>query len=321
MGVATSTHEYRDPETLLAHADVALYRAKAEERGTFHFFTDQLHRDVRQRFHLLTELRRAIQQRELVLHYQPQVNMQTGAIVGLEALVRWLHPHAGMIPPSQFIPAAENSGLIIALGQFVLVEACRQARQWIDEGITVPAMAVNVSPTQFKWHSRLDEEVLDALRKTRISANLLELELTETALMQASRDNSSLLQAMRDRGIRIAIDDFGTGYSCLDYLRRFPASRIKIAQTFVAEITHSAGSAAITRATISLGRELGLSVIAEGVETADQVALLTKWGCHEAQGYLYAKPMPAEKIPELLRLGKIHDPDELPESSRCARSA
>jgi EAL domain-containing protein (putative c-di-GMP-specific phosphodiesterase class I) len=182
-------------------------------------------------------------------------------------------------------------------------------------------MAVNVSPTQFKWHSRLDEEVLDTLRKTRISADLLELELTETALMQASRDNSSLLQAMRDRGIRIAIDDFGTGYSCLDYLRRFPASRIKIAQTFVAEITHSAGSAAITRATISLGRELGLSVIAEGVETAEQVDLLTKWGCHEAQGYRYAKPMPSEKIPELLRQGKIQDPDALPESSRCARSA
>jgi EAL domain-containing protein (putative c-di-GMP-specific phosphodiesterase class I) len=262
-------------------------------------------KEVHRRVTLLAELRDAIQREELFLVYQPQVNMETRAIVGLEALIRWRHPKRGLVSPDQFIPAAENSGLIISLGQWVLWEACRQMRCWLNMGIKVPLIAVNVSPTQFKAPSDFSAEIAAALVETNISPEMLEIELTETALMRASRHNGAILQSLRDQGIRIAIDDFGTGYSSLDYLRRFPVSRIKIAQTFVEDIASNAGSAAITRAAISLGRELGLSVIAEGVETDEQVTLLTQWGCEEAQGYHFAKPLSIQDATTLLRLGSV----------------
>jgi EAL domain-containing protein (putative c-di-GMP-specific phosphodiesterase class I) len=262
-------------------------------------------REVRHRYTLLSELREAIDRHQLFLVYQPQVDMETRDILGLEALVRWRHPCRGIVSPGQFIPAAENSGLIISLGQWVLLELCRQARRWLDAGIDLPVIAVNVSPTQFKSPSDLASEIGAMLHASGLAPSMLEIELTETALMQASRHNAAVLQNLRNQGIRVAIDDFGTGYSCLDYLRRFPASRIKIAQTFVADIAHDAGSAAITRAAIGLGRELGLGVIAEGVETAEQVALLRSWGCKEAQGYHFVAPIASEQVATLLRQRKL----------------
>lgn len=304
IGIATHTEEQDDAESLLAHADVALYHAKSEGRDTFRFFTAAMDHAVHQRVRLLAELREALQRDELFLVYQPQVDMETQAIVGLEALVRWQHPSRGIISPGQFIPAAENSGLIISIGQRVLELVCRQARGWLDAGFRLPIIAFNVSPTQFKAPFELSEEIDAAARRYGINSAGIEIELTETALMQASRHSSEVVQRLRNRGVRIAIDDFGTGYSCLDYLRRFPASRIKIAQTFVSDITSNSGSAAITRAAISLGRELSLSVIAEGVETAEQVALLQDWGCREAQGYFFAKPLPAAEVSALLRVGR-----------------
>ncbi|MBA3914441.1 MAG: EAL domain-containing protein [Acidobacteriales bacterium] len=305
LGLATCEYECSDPEVLLAHADAALYHAKAEGRGTFRFFTAALHNEVRDRITLLAELREAIAKDQLFLMYQPQVDMESGALVGLEALVRWRHPERGLIPPAQFIPAAENSGLIISLGKWVLREACRQTRSWMNMGLHVPVIAVNVSPTQFKGPSDLAAEVAATLACFDLSPEFLEIELTETALMQASGRNSNVMQNLRERGVRIAIDDFGTGYSCLDYLRRFPASRIKIAQTFISEIAGNSGSAAITRAAIGLGRELSLSVIAEGVETEEQAALLTKWGCKEAQGYLFARPLHFGDVSTLLEIGRV----------------
>ena len=307
IGVATHTESQDDAETLLAYEDVALYYAKSEGRDTFRFFTAAMNHAVHQRVRLLAELREALQHDELFLVYQPQVDMKTREIVGLEALVRWRHPGLGIVSPGQFIPAAENSGLIISIGQRVLEMVCRQARGWLDQGLRLPIIAFNVSPTQFKAPFELSEEIDAAARRSGINAAGIEIELTESALMEASRHSNEVLQRLRNRGVRIAIDDFGTGYSCLDYLRRFPASRIKIAQTFVSDITSNTGSAAITRAVISLGRELSLSVIAEGVETAEQIALLQNWGCKEAQGYYFAKPLPADEISAMLRLGRVRD--------------
>jgi diguanylate cyclase (GGDEF)-like protein/PAS domain S-box-containing protein len=301
IGIANSDETEADAGVLLAHADVALYRGKTEGRGTFRFFTSAMDEEVRQRVALLRELREAIGKQELFLLYQPQVNMETGETVGLEALVRWRQQGSRIMPASRFIAAAESGGLIIALGQFVLSQACRQVRSWLDAGLKVPLVAVNVSPAQFKASSEFGAEIARILHQTGIAAEMLEIELTESALMQTSRDNVDTLRHVRQQGVRIAIDDFGTGYSCLDYLRRFPASRIKIAQTFVADLTHDAGSAAIIRAAVGLGRELGLGVIAEGVETAEQAALLRQWGCREAQGFYFARPLTPEEVPDFLR--------------------
>ena len=305
IGIAGCDHDHGDAETLLAHADAALYRAKSEERGTFRFFTHRLHDDVRQRVDLLVDLRRAIEQQEFTLLYQPQIDMLSGDIVGVEALIRWQHPARGLLQPSEFMTAAENSGLTIPLGRFVLFEACRQTRRWLDSGLKVPLIAVNVSPLQFKAPTRFSTEINQALKEFRLDPSTLEIELTETALMHVSRDNSKCLGHMRDQGIRLAVDDFGTGYSCFDYLRHFPVSRLKIARSFVDEITSNNSSAAVTRAAINLGRELGVGLIAEGVELAEQASLLTKWGCRAGQGFYFAAPLNVEQITPLLRRGKI----------------
>ena len=305
IGIATCDHDHADAETLLAHADAALYRAKSEERGTFRFFTHRLHDDVRQQVGLLLDLRRGIEEQEFILLYQPQVDMPTGNIIGVEALIRWQHPERGLLLPAEFLAAAENSGLSIPLGRFVLFEACRQTRRWLDAGIKVPLIALNVSSLQFKAPTRFSSEIHQAISEFRLQPNLLEIELTETALMQVSHHNGNCLGNLRDQGIRLAIDDFGTGYSCFDYLRHFPVSRLKIAQSFVNEIASSSSSAAVTRAAINLGRELGVRLIAEGVETAEQAFLLIKWGCLAGQGFYFSAALNVEQITPLLGDGKI----------------
>jgi EAL domain-containing protein (putative c-di-GMP-specific phosphodiesterase class I) len=201
--------------------------------------------------------------------------------------------------------AAENSGLSIQLGQFVLTEACRQTRRWLDTGIRMPVMALNVSPLQFKAPTRFSIGINRALKEFRLQPASMEIELTETALMQVSRDCSKCLRTMRDQGIRLAIDDFGTGYSCFDYLRHFPVSRLKIARCFVDEITKSSSSAAVTRAAIHLGKELGLGLLAQGVETAEQVSLLTSWGCRAGQGFYFSEALDVDGITRLLQSGNV----------------
>jgi diguanylate cyclase (GGDEF)-like protein/PAS domain S-box-containing protein len=305
IGIATYESDALGPEALLAHADVALYRAKSEGRHTYRFFTGAMDAEVRKRVALTSELHAGIAAGELFLEYQPQVNMETSGLVGLEALVRWNHPTRGVLLPGEFLPAAERSGLIVMLGNFVLRAACRQARQWLESGVALPPVAVNVSALQFKAPRELESEIELVLAATGLPPNLLEIEMTETALMGTSSGHDNLVERLRARGLRIAIDDFGTGYSSLLYLRRFPVDRIKIAQEFVKDIGVEASDTVIVKATIGLARELGITVIAEGVETADQLRLLHAWGCRQAQGYFFAPPMPAEDILPLLRGGSI----------------
>ncbi len=301
IGIATFGPDSPNAESLLTHADVALYRAKSEGRGTFRFFTDAMDRDVKARVSLGTELRKAIAEGQLLLFYQPEVELETGRIIGLEALVRWNHPRRGLIGPGEFIPVAERSGLIIELGRWVMREACRQTSAWMAMQMAPPFVAINISALQFKTPQELEKNILSAVTDFGLPPRKLEIELTETALMDVSRRNSEALQRLRDCGVRIAIDDFGTGYSSLDYLRRFPVDRIKIAQSFVSDLGIVQGNQAIVRAAIGLARELGLGVIAEGIETKEQLALLKSWGCHEGQGYYFSRPLPAKDVTEMLR--------------------
>jgi diguanylate cyclase (GGDEF)-like protein/PAS domain S-box-containing protein len=305
VGIAVYGSDSADAETLLSHADVALYRAKGEGRGTYRFFTNSMDTEVRARVTLGTELREAIAAGQFFLMYQPQVDSDTGRIVGLEALLRWRHPRLGIVGPAEFIPVAEHSGQIVTLERWVLREACRQTRQWLDEGIAVPLIAINVSVIEFKTPLELEHSIAATLEEFGLSPQFLELELTEGVLMEASREHNNAMLRLRGMGLRIAIDDFGNGYSSLDYLRRFSVERIKIAQNFIADLGVSSGNRAIVRAALGLARELGLEVVVEGVETAAQLELLKAWGCRIVQGYYFAKPLPAADVTPLLRIGKI----------------
>ena len=305
IGICAFGAEEPDADTMLSRADVALYWAKTEGPGGYRFFTDTMDAEVRTRVTLSSELREAIGTDQLFLAYQPQVEIATGLITGVEALVRWRHPLRGVLAPNLFIPVAEKSGLIATLGHWVLHEACRQAKAWLDAGIAPEVIAVNLSATEFKRSFELERNIAAILRETGLPPRRLELELTETVLMAASREHNDVLARLREEGVRLAIDDFGVGYSSLDYLRRFPVDRIKIAQDFVEHIANVSGSAAIVKATIGLARELGINVIAEGVETVEQLELLKAWGCREAQGYYFAKPLAAEDLAPLLRRGTI----------------
>jgi EAL domain-containing protein (putative c-di-GMP-specific phosphodiesterase class I) len=260
---------------------------------------------VRKRVNLSTELRAALELKQLFLLYQPQVDAPTGRIVGLEALVRWRHPVHGVLGPDAFIPVAEATGLIGQLGHVVLWETCRQARAWLDLGLDFTRIAANISALQFKNPLVLEADILAALRQTRLPANLLELELTESVLMDASREHNDILDRLRAVGVKLAIDDFGTGYSSLDYLRGFPADHIKIAQSFTKHIETAAGDGTIVRAIIGLAHELNISVIAEGIETRGQLDLVRRWGCNLIQGFYYARPLPAAYITALLTGGGI----------------
>jgi diguanylate cyclase (GGDEF)-like protein len=303
IGIDLYGPEASDAETLLAHADIALYRAKAEGRASYRFFTEAMDAEVMARISLGMELHEAIEAGQLFLLYQPQVATGSSRMTGVEALVRWNHPKRGMLRPDVFIPVAERTGLIIKLGHTVLMMACRQGKEWLDAGLANIRIAVNVSAMQFKSPIALEADIVAVLKETELPPHCMELELTETVLMNVAQEHHDILVRLRQLGVLIAIDDFGTGYSSLDYLRRFPVDRIKIAQNFVRHIETAAGDASIVKATIGLARELGIAVIAEGVETAEQLELLKNWGCAEVQGYYFAKPLVADEITEMLRKG------------------
>jgi diguanylate cyclase (GGDEF)-like protein len=302
VGIAMYAPNSADIEALLSHADIALYRAKSEGRGTYRFFTDAMDAEVQTAFTLGAELRHAIESDQLYLVYQPQVDIYTGRIIGVEALVRWLHPTRGVVSPGQFIPIAEKSGLIVAVGRWVMHESCRQMKEWLDAGVAPPLIAVNLSALQFKTPRELENDIGAILAETGVPPHKVELELTEGALMDASREHGDVLLRLREAGFRIAIDDFGTGYSSLDYLRRFPVDRIKIAQEFMLDTTE-ASSDAIIRAAIALAQELNLDVIVEGVETARHLQRVKSCGGREVQGYYFSKPIHAEAMTVLLRKG------------------
>jgi diguanylate cyclase (GGDEF)-like protein/PAS domain S-box-containing protein len=288
MGVAVFPTDAADGTTLLAHADAALYRAKSEARGTIRFFEPDMDKRLRERRLLQQDLRGAIERNELQLHYQPQALID-GTVIGFEALVRWQHPERGMISPASFIPVAEDSGLIIPLGEWILREACREAASWPSR----LQIAINLSPVQFQ-HGDLPGLVHSVLLETGLEAKRLELEITEGVLIGDQDRAISILRRLKLLGLCIAMDDFGTGYSSLSYLQAFPIDKIKIDQSFVANLDRSPQPAAIIRAVIGLGRGLDLPVMVEGVETIAQREFLAAEGCTEIQGYLIGRPAPIE---------------------------
>ena len=305
IGIAVYGPDSPSAEILLSRADVALYRAKSEGRGTYRLFNDAMDVEVQTRVTLGGDLRDAMASGQLFLMYQPQIDIDTGCFVGVEALARWHHPIRGLIPPGVFIPVAEQSGQIVALGRWVLQEACRQMKDWIDAGIAPPLIAVNVSGLQFKTPFELENEIAAILTETGLPPQRLELELTESVLMDASREHNDALLRLRKIGHRIAIDDFGTGYSSLEYLGRFPVDRLKIAESFVVDLTSEFSNSVIVKAAIGLARELNLDVVVEGVQTAEQLKRVRSWGCRNVQGYYFSKPLRAPELTALLRAAKI----------------
>jgi len=319
VGVAMFPNDGRDAETLLKHADAAMYRAKAIGRNAHHFFTEEINAQIGERLALERDLRRALRHGEFVLHYQPKVDLRSGVMMGAEALLRWNHPEKGMIPPAHFIPVAEETGLIVPLGDWVLRAAACQARAWRDAGLAFDCLSVNLSARQFKQRD-LVQQVRDALETSGLPAQCLELELTESLMMENVEVNLQCLNALKALGVQLSLDDFGTGYSSLSYLRRFPVDRLKIDKSFVRDIVRDAGDAAITQAVIRLGQILGLSVTAEGVETEEQLAFLARHGCDEAQGYYFSPPLAADAFEALWRRGLLAPPGWVAPLLRCVRA-
>jgi predicted signal transduction protein with EAL and GGDEF domain len=293
IGVAVFPTDGADAAMLMGNADAALYRAKAEARGSIRFFEAEMDQRLREQRALQQDLRTAIERNELVLHYQPQA-LIGGEVIGFEALVRWQHPTRGLVPPTMFIPVAEDNGLIISLGEWILREACREAATWPKP----LQIAVNLSPVQFQYGD-LVGLVHGVLLETGLASHRLELEITEGVLIGDFSRAVSILRRLKTLGVRIAMDDFGTGYSSLSYLQSFPFDKIKIDQAFITNVHQSPQSVAIIRAVIGLGRGLDLPVVAEGVENEAQLAFLSQEACDEVQGYLIGRPMPIERYAEM----------------------
>lgn len=299
IGVACSRKHGDTASELFANADMALYRVKESGRNGIQLFTPAMGEEARSKLSRIEELRRAVERNEFVLQYQPQKNISSGQVIGVEALVRWQHPVEGLLLPGTFIPLAEETGLVVLIGDMVLREACRQARAWQDQGLPPLRIAVNVSARQFLENSLIDQ-VASALQAAGLDPQWLELELTESLIMRDVEGAIERMHALKELGVSIAIDDFGTGYSSLSTLRRFPLSRLKIDRSFIADIPEKAGDMAITSAIVSLGRTLELEVVAEGVETEEQAQFLEGAGCEMFQGFLFAKPLPASEVGKLI---------------------
>ncbi len=312
VGIAVYGADSLDAEALLAHADIALYRAKADGRGTYRFYTDAMDVEVRERVGMETELRDALALGQLFLLYQPRIDLDSGNLVGIEARVRWMHPTLGIVRPNRFSRMVERSGLLVSLKTWVLREACRQTKSWLDAGIAPPTVAISVSALQFKAPGDLEQTVASILDEYQCPAAQLEFELAEDALMHASQQHGDVVLRLGALGIRFAIDDFGNGYSSLDQLRRFHVDRIKIARNFVAELGPASDGAPIVRAAIALARELGITAIADGVETAAQFELLKSWGCNEGQGSYFSEPLSATDASTFLRAGSIRPGQQHP---------
>ena len=299
IGVSIFPEHGMDGETLIKNADAAMYCAKEKGRNTFQFFTEDMNIQVVERLTLENSLRLALERKELFLVYQPQMEIASGMIVGVEALLRWQHPERGLVPPDKFIRVAESSGLIMPIGEWVLREACSQVREWQDAGLLVVPVAVNVSAVQFRQGDFLTV-IKKILSETGLSPEYLELELTESTLLSNVNVIFPMLEELRTMGLKLAIDDFGTGYSSLSYLRQFPVSKLKIDRSFVQDVVLNSDDAAITAAIISMAKGLNLKVIAEGVETGAQMAFLRAHQCDQIQGYYFSRPLTADKIAEKL---------------------
>jgi diguanylate cyclase (GGDEF)-like protein len=305
IGIALYSPETAGPEDMMVQVDLALHGAKDEGRNCYRFHSQDLDRRVHERVRVADELRAALDHGDLELYYQPQVELSTGRITGLEALIRWNHKTRGLLTPAAFIPIAERTGTAHQLGNWVFEESCRQLKLWHIEGIAPQVLAVNVSGVQLKGSAELEREVAASLSRWGLDPSGLELELTESVFMEATQRHKNTLENLRQLGTKIAIDDFGTGYSSLKYLTTYPVNRLKLAQEFVFRVTVDYRNAAVVRASIRLAHELGLEVIAEGVETEAQMRFLIGAGCEQAQGYYFSRPVTAARAAELLREGRI----------------
>jgi EAL domain-containing protein (putative c-di-GMP-specific phosphodiesterase class I) len=302
IGVSVYPEDGLNAETLIKNADTAMYQAKENGRRSYQFFTPSMNARAVERQSIEECLRRALERQEFALHYQPRIDMQTGAITGAEALLRWTHPLRGAVSPADFIPIAEDCGLIVPIGNWVLRHACEQARAWAVAGLPAISMAVNVSAMEFQNAGFL-EGLFRILGESRLDPRLLELELTESVLMKRVESTVTLLHAVRNSGVKVALDDFGTGYSSLSYLRRFPLDSLKIDRSFVQQLAGGADDAAIVIAVISMARSLRLRVVAEGVETLQELEFLCAHQCDEVQGYYFSRPVPAAQFAQLLATG------------------
>ena len=300
IGISTFPDDGKDTETLLKNADIAMYRAKDQGRNNYQFYSAHMNKHTFERLAMESSLRRAVERNEFLLHYQPKLDLRTGAIAGVEALVRWQHPDWGMVSPAQFIPLAEESGLIVQIGEWVLKTACEQNKRWRDEGIAPLRVAVNLSARQFMQKTLLGD-VARIIAQSGLTPDCLELEITESLVMTNPEHATETLHKLKAMGISLSIDDFGTGYSSLAYLKRFPIDCVKIDRSFIKDIPIEADDMAITKGIIALGHSLRLKIIAEGVETKEQQDFLRSNGCDEMQGFLFSKPLPAEQITALLK--------------------
>jgi diguanylate cyclase (GGDEF)-like protein/PAS domain S-box-containing protein len=295
IGISLYPEDGQDALTLIRNADAAMYAAKAAGRNNYQFFTESMNAAANKRLHLESELWRALAENQLVLHYQPQIDLLSGRVVGVEALVRWVHPQRGMIAPADFIPVAEECGLILPLGHWVLLTACRQVRSWLDAGINMGEMAVNISAHQFRQPDFI-RTVQAVLAETGVPAERLELEITESTVMHGVEGAIQTLAQLKAMGVRLAIDDFGTGYSSLSYLRRFPLDRLKIDRSFLADVDTDPDAASLVTSIVMLGRSLGLQLVAEGVESFAQAEFLRTLECERVQGFHFYQPVSAEEV-------------------------
>ncbi len=299
VGIATYPGDAEDPNTLLRNADFAMYQAKYTGRNNYQFFKPEMNANALERQSVEMELRQAIERQEFILNYQPKVNLATGTIVGVEALIRWQRPMRGIVPPAQFIPIAEESGLILPIGRWALEKACRQARAWQEGGAAPMSVAINVSAVELRAKDFL-ANVRQILQSSRLEPRFLEIELTETFMMQDWKSTAEVLKALKSLGVRIALDDFGTGYSSLSYMKRFPIDSLKIDQSFVRDMTTDTDDASIVSAVINMGRSLHMRVVAEGIQTHDQLLFLQDRQCPEGQGFFFGPPVPAAQLTDFL---------------------
>lgn len=300
VGISLLPDDGNDADQLIRNADLALNEARTEGTGNYRFFVKDMNDEILKRRRIETDMALALEREEFVLYYQPKISLATDQVAGVEVLIRWQHPSQGFMPPVEFIPVAEQTGQIVAIGTWVLHEACRQVKAWQDEGLTPVKVAVNLSAVQF-GEEGLPELVQSCLNETGLDPKYLELEITESVIMDDVASTTEILNRLSGLGLSLSIDDFGTGYSSLSYLEQFPVDRIKIDKSFVDGIGLGAGSEAITKAVVTLGHSLGMEVTAEGVETEAQVAYLRSLDCDEIQGYFYSKPLPVEEFPDAVR--------------------
>jgi len=308
IGITLYPFDQDDANTLLKNADAAMYRAKEQGRNNYQFYTSEMNVRALERLSFETNLRQALERDEFILHYQPKVDLVTGNVIGMEALLRWQNPELGLVSPAEFIPLAEETGLIVAIGEWVIRTACKQNKAWQAAGLPFLRISVNLSARQFK-EKNIVERVAQALKETGLEARYLELELTES-LLQTPETTITPLKELHALGIHLSIDDFGTGYSSLSYLKRFPIDTLKIDRSFVRDITTDADDAAIANAIITMAHSLGMYVVAEGVETGEQLAFLCQRKCDSMQGYYFSKPLPADAFVSLIKEGRRLTPSQ-----------